>query len=233
MLTPMTQPRAVRMLNMVSVSLSLSLALGASLLLSGCASTGQNRSQSAAHEVTTALQKGSPIVADVDNVVAALGTLQGGSGDTKAAHASLGKALGSLRTHANDFSGTVAGVHNAGDAYVSSWADSLETITDANIAASSRDRLDQLKAGIERLAIGEKDFNAVSTAFVKQVGDLQTALDFDLSPGGIASLRTSIATVIAAAPALKQQVATVEDRLRGLEDFMGAAPAPVAPTKKK
>ena len=195
--------------------------------LCGCfGSSGQSRASSTSSSIQHAITQAEPIAPGIDTVVANLEALQGSSADLKQAYADLQKSAKALATRIAALKQDVASVRQYGTTYAADWEKKLATVENPDIAATSKVRLDQLRAGIERLSLAESDYNTITEAFANQLRDLKTALDLDLSPGGVAALRSAIGASIAAAPGVKQQAATVIDRLRGLEDFLGGAPAP-------
>lgn len=195
--------------------------------LCGCSgSSGQARASSTSSSIQDAIRQAEPITPGVDAVVGHLGALQGSNADLKQAYADLQKSAKALATHITSLKEDVAAVRQYGTTYAADWEKKLTTVENADIAATSKTRLDQLRAGIERLSLAEGDYKNITEAFAKQLRDLKTALDLDLSPGGVTALRSAIGATIAAAPGVKQQTETVIDRLRGLEDFLGGAPAP-------
>lgn len=189
--------------------------------LAGCSSSGQDRAATASRSVSTATTQAQDLGRHVDAVVNALGPFQSGQGDLKQAYQALSTAASNLDTAVATVNKEVAAARTAGDRYAADWEKRLSTVTDADIAASSAARLDQLRAGIERLALADTEFKTTSTAFTSQLKDLRTALDLDLSAGGVAALRNALAANVAAAPALKQRAATLADRLQGLDGFLG------------
>lgn len=202
------------------------LALLAVIGLGGCfGSSGQARASTTSSSIQEAIKQAGGIAPGIDAVVTGLSALQSGKVDLKTAYADLQSAAQSCGKLITALATDVKAARQSGETYAADWEKKIGTVENADIAATSRARLDQLKAGVERLAIAEKDYLSVTDAFTKQLKDLKTALDLDLSPGGVASLRSAIGTASAAAPAVKQQTATVIDRLRGLEEFLGG-PAP-------
>ncbi len=189
--------------------------------LAGCSSSGQDRAATVSRSVSTAAVQAQDLSRQVDAVVNALGPFLSGQGDLKQAYQALSTAASNLDTAVATVNKEVAAARTAGDRYAADWEKRLSTVTDADIAASSAARLDQLRAGIERLALADTEFKTTSTAFTSQLKDLRTALDLDLSAGGVASLRNALAANVAAAPALKQRAATLADRLQGLDGFLG------------
>lgn len=191
------------------------------IALAGCSSSGQERAATASRSVTTATTQAQDLDRHVDAVVTALAPFQSGQGDLKPAYKELTTAAAGLDTAIAAVNKEVTAARTAGDRYAADWEKRLGTVADADIAASSAARLDQLRAGIERLALADNEFQTSATAFTSQLKDLRTALDLDLSAGGVASLRNALAATVAAAPALKQRAATLADRLQGLDGFLG------------
>lgn len=191
------------------------------IVVAGCSSSGQDRAATAARSVDTATLQAQDLGRHVDAVVNALAPLQSGQGDLKKAYEALTRAATNLETAVASVNTEIKAARSAGDRYAADWEKRLATVTDADIVATSSERLDQLRAGLERLALADSDFTTNATGFTTQLKDLRTALDLDLSVGGVASLRNATAAVIAAAPALKQRAATLADRLQGLDGFLG------------
>lgn len=187
----------------------------------GCSSSGQDRAATASRSVDTATLQAQDLGRHADAVVNALAPLQSGQGDLKKAYAGLTRAATGLESAVATLTTDIKAARSAGERYAADWEKRLATVTDADIVATSRDRLDQLRAGLERLALADSDFTTNATGFTTQLKDLRTALDLDLSAGGVASLRNATAAVIAAAPTLKQRAATLADRLQGLDGFLG------------
>lgn len=189
--------------------------------LAGCSSSGQDRAATAARSVGAATTQAQDLGRHVDAVVNALAPLQSGQGDLKKAYEALTRAATNLEGAVASVNTETKAARSAGDRYAADWEKRLATVTDAEIGATSNERLDQLRAGLERLALADSDFKTNATGFTSQLKDLRTALDLDLSAGGVASLRNATAAVVAAAPALKQRAATLADRLQGLDGFLG------------
>jgi|GEM_PF-5332334 len=190
------------------------------LIVAGCSSSGQARASTASTAVTTATGTAQDIARHVDAVVTALAPFQSGQGDLKKAYTSLAQADTGLAKAIKAVNTDTRRVRQAGDRYAADWDKRIATITDADIAASSRERQDQLRAGLERLAIADTDFQTTTAGFMTQLKDVRTALDLDLSAGGVAALRNAVAATVAAAPAVKQKASALSDRLQGLNGFL-------------
>jgi hypothetical protein len=193
--------------------------------VSGCTGSGQSRANTTDKSVATAVLSAKALPAQVDSLVTALGTLQNSRADLKVAYKALADASTVLDRGVTALTRDVKTARSAGSTYARDWDAKLATIQNPEVVATSRARLDQLQAGVERLTIAETDLGTISDSFMTRLKDVRTALDLDLSPGGVSGLRASIGSLIAAAPALKQQADTVSDRLRGIEGFLND-PAP-------
>jgi len=190
------------------------------VFIGGCSSSGQARASTASQAITAATSAAQDVARHVDAVVTALAPFQSGQGDLKKAYQMLTQADTGLANAITGVNTDTRRVRQAGDRYAADWDKRIASITDADIAASSRERQDQLRAGIERLAIADTDFQTTTAGFMTQLKDVRTALDLDLSAGGVAGLRNAVAATVAAAPAVKQKASALTDRLQGLSGFL-------------
>ena len=199
---------------------NLALLLAIPLVFIGGCSSGQARASTASQAITAATSAAQDVARHVDAVVTALAPFQSGQGDLKKAYQMLTQADTGLANAITGVNTDTRRVRQAGDRYAADWDKRIASITDADIAASSRERQDQLRAGIERLAIADTDFQTTTAGFMTQLKDVRTALDLDLSAGGVAGLRNAVAATVAAAPAVKQKASALTDRLQGLSGFL-------------
>jgi outer membrane murein-binding lipoprotein Lpp len=184
------------------------------VLLASCSSTGRDRTRDAS---SMAGELRGEVVALRDRVEATCTALAGlerpaGAG-AEPAYERFVSELDDLGAQVDRVAKAEDQLRAAGDACVDEWARQSSTLTSVTLKKRSDDR----RAEVAKLcgdAVGaSRAAQPGANALVRELGDIRTALDLDLTARGVTTLRDEIASASATAGRLRRQLDEVASRL--------------------
>ncbi len=198
---------------MKNISLIASLLL-ISAIVSGCASRGYNRADSAASSVQHAANRVDVGASQIEMALATLTDLVENPGaDMKPQFGKFNAAVNNLESLSKDIAGKSETMQKKGAAYFEKWDQELAQIQSEDIRSRSAARKTEVMQGFERVQANYQNSSVALAPFITRLADIRTALGTDLTPAGLESIRGSVASA-------KTEGATVQESLRSLSaDF--------------
>lgn len=198
---------------MKNLSLFASLIL-VSAFVSGCASHGYNRADSAANSVQRAASRVDVGASQIEIALATLTDLMENPGaDMKPQFGKFDSAVNNLESLSKDIAGKSETMQKKGTAYFEKWDEELAQIQSEDIRSRSASRKTEVMQGFERVQANYQNSSVALAPFITRLADIRTALGTDLTPAGLESIRGSVA-------AAKTEGATVQESMRNLSaDF--------------
>jgi outer membrane murein-binding lipoprotein Lpp len=168
----------------------LAFAALATLLFTGCASSGYKKADSASTSVQKAAQGIDKSSRQIDAVLAALTDLLGSTeGNLKPKYKKFAAAVSSLESEAKSVSRKSEAMQKQGAAYFTQWDKDLATIQNEDIRTRSEDRRRAVASRFEKLGASYEKVRSDFLPFLSDVTDIRTALANDLTVGGLAEIK--------------------------------------------
>src|SRR5688572_7593607 len=155
-------------------------------LLAGCKSTGADK----VDQTSTRLEQFKTAVGSLKGQLGSTAdslanVVESGASDPKPAYKEYNKQVGAISSSVAKARGHLEKAQTEGARLFEEWNKRLETITDADIRASSEKRRNDLQAALAGVAEKTAPAMAGLDSFVASAKDLDTYLSQDLTPAGI------------------------------------------------
>lgn len=197
-----------------------------SALVSGCASRGYNRADSAASSVQKAATRVDAGAGQIDIALATLSDLVDNPGaDLKPQFSKFDAAVDNLESLSKDIAGKSDTMQKKGTAYFQKWDEELAVIQNEDIRSRSAQRKTEVVQGFQRVQANYQTTASSLVPFIAKLTDIRTALSTDLTPAGLDAIRGSVGSV-------KMEGDSVAQSLRSLSaDFksLGVSLSPSVP----
>lgn len=203
----------------MNLKFSLSVSLASLVLLAGgCASNGYNRK---AADTSSSLQKAAHDVrlgnGQIDAALFALsGLVNSPDADLKPQFNKFTAAVEKLETLSADIGKQAADMQASGADYFRSWDEELAKINNEDIRYRSTSRKNAVAARFERVRVTYVQTKSAFVPFLSDLKDIRTALATDLTPGGIASVKTIANQAGDNVPPLRESLGNLEAEFKAL-----------------
>lgn len=195
-------------------------------ILSGCASRGYNRADSAASSVRNAATRVEVGALQIDIALTALSQLVNNpAADMKPQFSKFDSAVDDLKSLSKDIAGKSESMQKKGTAYFQKWDEELARIQNEDIRNRSATRKTEVIQGFQRVQANYQFTASQLAPFISRLTDIRTALSTDLTPAGLDAIRAS-------ANSANTEGASVTKALRDLSaDFksLGISLSPAVP----
>ena len=202
------------------------LAVGCLVFLTGCASTGVDKSEAAAHSMRDLKQGLADAPAKITAVATSLQDVAKDGVDMKATYATFSRNVDSLIAHRDHLRALRAKVDANRETFTKAWEERMASIQDASLRKLASDRRDAVLVKFEDLNKTADAGKAEFEPWMKLVVDVRTYLESDLNPGGVASVNDKIKEVNSGATSVNQKIATVVTGLDEMSKAIGATKPP-------
>lgn len=206
-------------------------ACAAALLLAGCASSGYQKGEKTAQNIQTAANRISALPALVDKTLASLDDL-------------VNKPAADLRPQFKQFSANLAEVESAGKEvgaarrsmgekskeFFAEWDKQLAQINNEDIKARSEARKKEVTEKLEAIKRSYTEAETAFRPFVSELKDVQKYLSVDLTTGGVAAIKETVAKANQQAVTLKASATKLAEDFKALGVAMSSV-TPAPPTK--
>lgn len=108
------------------------------------------------------------------------------------------------------------------EAYFAKWENDIQSIQNEEIKKAAQSRRDAMKASFQKISGEFSKAKPVFDAFMRDLKEIQKALDFDLTPGGITVIKPIVGKVQEEATKVKANIATIRAELGSVAASMAA-----------
>jgi len=200
--------------------------LGSSLvLLAACASTGRDRTRDAATRAAELRGEVVDLQRDVDATCNALKGLEASSAESNSRFVEFAGAVDDLASQIARMPEVGDELRRAGDDYVDAWGMETGSITTATLKKRSDDRRSELAKLCGEAVGAAKDSQPMAESLLREMLEIRTALDFDLTARGVATIHEDIAAALTSSARFRRQLDEVVSRV----DALGRALSTTAP----
>jgi hypothetical protein len=154
------------------------------------------------------------------------GLLEGGDQDLRPLYASFVKQISRLEAGANRLDDRVARMREQGRDYYVAWDSEIDTISDPETREQSRARQDQARERFRELVSTVEEVKAVMEPYLTDLRDVQSFLNNDLNPSGVAAISDKALMAADEGETLKAHIDRVTAELE--EVNAAISPVPVA-----
>ena len=205
------------------------LTLATAALLAGCASSGYEKGEKVAANIQAASTEIGALPGKIDNTLNALNDLVGKpQDDLRPAFKAFSDQLAALKSSAEDLDTARDNMAANGDAFFAQWDAQLAQIQNEDIKARSQARKDEVAQKLLTIKRNYAEADIAFKPFLSDLQDVQKYLSLDLTPGGVASIKDTVAKATQAAGPLKDSLNTVASDFKALGLAMSSVKPPVA-----
>lgn len=143
--------------------------------------------------------------------------------DVKAQYGKYLDGLGKLEAQIKNGQSERAAMRSQAEAYFAKWQQEIQSLQNEDIKKVASSRRDAVKASFQKI---DDEFNQAKPdfeSFISDLKDIQKALDFDLTPGGIAAIKPVVTKV-------QQEAATVKTHLTAIRAELASVSSELAAT---
>ena len=108
------------------------------------------------------------------------------------------------------------------EAYFAKWENDIQTIQNEEIKKAAQSRRDTMKASFQKINVEFSKAKPVFDVFMRDLKEIQKALDFDLTPGGITVIKPIVGKAKEEAATVKTNIATIRAELSRVSSEMAA-----------
>jgi exonuclease VII small subunit len=150
-------------------------------------------------------------------------------GDIEAAFKGFRKAVEGVRTSKKQLASNRSSLKSAMDSYIASWDKEIATYESEDLKKRSQERRDDALARFTRVTEELEQGGLEVDAYIARLGQLDSALVHDLTPGGVSALDDELKKAGSDGEKLGEVATKIADRLREYAGTLQAS-APPAPT---
>ncbi len=198
------------------IQLPASLALLA-IVLNGCASTSYEKAGTASVTISKAAQEIHKGNGQIDAVLFALtGLVNTPNADLKPQFTRFDSELRKLESLSDEVNDRCEDMQSQGADYFRDWDADLAKIKNENIRNSSSNRKDFVASRFERVRLNYVKTKAAFRPFLSDLQDIRTSLATDLTPGGVASIKSIANKAQANVTPLRESMTALESDFKAL-----------------
>jgi DNA repair exonuclease SbcCD ATPase subunit len=204
---------------------TITFALLAALLLAGC-SSGYKQGAKTSESVMSAAQKIEDGRTQLDKVTASLDKLVNAQNQNLAPlFKDYSSNVDKLDAIAKDVKKQADAMRSKGQAYFKEWDAELAEINNEDIKARSAERRTAVEQSFQRLSDASQKLKAEYQPLMSDLQDIRTALNNDLTPAGIQSIKPIAERVMGEAARAKDAAGQVSAEFKALGVKMSSKPA--------
>jgi DNA repair exonuclease SbcCD ATPase subunit len=130
--------------------------------------------------------------------------------------------VGKLEAQIKKGRGERADMRSQAEAYFAKWEQDIQTLQNEEIKKVAIARRDAMMASFQKINSEFDKAKPTFQLFMNNLKEIQKALDFDLTPGGITAIKPVVAKVQTQATDVKKNIATVRAELDRVASEMAA-----------
>jgi hypothetical protein len=115
-----------------------------------------------------------------------------------------------------------AAMRTQAEAYFAKWENDIQTIQNEEIKKAAQSRRDTMKASFQKINDEFSKAKPVFDSFMRDLKEIQKALDFDLTPGGITAIKPVVGKAQEEEATVKTNIATIRAELGRVSSEMAA-----------
>jgi archaellum component FlaC len=208
----------------ITNAINLISTLTITAVLAGCASK-QNYQQGAetGAGLTAAADKVDLGITNIDATLGSLNDLVNNpSGDLQPKLETFNDNVSSLQTMYQNLQDSVADAREKATVYVKSWDAQIATIMNPDIKNATQQRRDAVQSQINDVKKSYAEVRVDFDPFMANLKDIQTALNSDLTVGGISAVKGAADTANTNGNKLKESLGSLADDFQQLGAAMGS-----------
>ena len=189
-------------LTLLASNLALTVAVA---VLAGCASHNYDKGTATAAGLKESADKISAADGQLNATLASLNNLvERPQADLRPGFETFATALDRLQSLDKDVNDKATDMQAKGQDYFAEWNQQLATIRNEDIRARSAERQQAVTARFQTINSHYQEANAAFKPLMSDLQDIRTALSNDLTAGGIAAIRKTVAKANQEAPPIKK-----------------------------
>lgn len=210
---------------------SICLAAGAAVLLfaAGCASTGYDKGNKTAQDIQTAANRIAALPAQIDSTLAALDDLVNKpQTDLRPQFKQYNAQLHDVVATAKEIGAARRSMGERSKEFFAAWDAQIAKINNEDIKARSLERKNEVGQKLETLKRSYTEAESAFRPFIADLQDVQKYLSVDLTAGGLAAIKGTVAKANTDAGPLNASIVKLANDFRSL----GLAMSSVTPAAK-
>lgn len=209
---------------------TLLVVLAMTALITGCATNGYQKAVSTAASLQRTADRVDRGVAQIDSAVAALSQLvDAPSTNLQTQFKAFDASVSGVESFARELASRSASVQQQGSAYFQKWDEELTAIRDEAIRNRSAERKASVMKEFDRMKTSSDESRASLTAFIASLKDIRTAIGTDLTPNGLASIRSAVNKAKDRGAAMRQSLTDLAAQFKNLSTSLSASAPPPPP----
>jgi hypothetical protein len=198
------------------------------LLATGCASSGYNKGEKTAQNIQTAANRIAALPALVDKTLASLDAMVNKpAADLRPQFKQFNADLAEVESAAKEVGAARRSMGEKGKEFFAAWDAQLAQINNEDIKARSEARKKEVSDRMEAIKRSYTEAEMAFRPFFNNLKDVQKYLSVDLTTGGVAAIKDTVAKANQDAVKLKASAVKLADDFKALGVAMSAVtPAP-------
>jgi hypothetical protein len=210
----------------VTVPLALMTCVG---LFAGCVTKSYDKGADTSSAVDAAAKQIGVLNTETIESLKALNNLTFKSqGDLRSQFDKFNSAVKELGTASNDLDVKIADMQAKAQVYIDSWSNQLGGINSENIRSLSAGRKADVTAKLDAAKVSYEGVKTSLKPFMSDMTDIQTYLNNDLTAGGLAAIKDTVAKTKADAVPVRESIRKLQSDFSAL----GTSLSPVMPGGK-
>ena len=194
-------------------------------LVAGCASDNYQKGAGTASALTRSSELITKGGGQIDDSLAALNDLVSNpQPDLRKQFDTFATSVDNLDATAKDVAGRTEAMKAQGAAYFAGWDNEIATMHNEDIRNRSEARRDEVAARFARISQQYDDTRVAFQPYMSDLRDVQKYLSTDLTSGGLAAIKDTVAKTTRDAVPLKESMERLSEQFKGL----GIAMSPTA-----
>lgn len=220
------------------ITLTLLSITAAALLAAGCASSG-GKGQAAGNSIQKTAEVVTQVNGALDKVVQALNDLTANpQPDLRPQFKTYKSAVGGLESVATKMRNTATAMEGKTEQLLAEWDKQLALINNEDIRGRSEVRKNDVAQSLTDIKTAFADAKTKFTPVQSDLKDILVYLETDLTPGGVAAIKSTAAKAIAGVPDLRASIDHISQEFKQLGLSLSSVqpvpePAAGAEPKKK
>jgi hypothetical protein len=211
------------------ISLAAS-AVAATLLMTGCVSTGYDKGNITAANIQSASDRIAALPGQIDTTLASLnGLVARPQADLRPQYKEFAANVAAVESAAKDLAASRSNMAARQKEFFAKWDEELAQIQNPDIKARSQNRKEQVNQQLMTIKTSYAQADIVFKPFLADLQDVQKYLSVDLTAGGIAAIKDPVAKAGQDAVPLKASLTKLAGDFKALGDAMSSVTPQPAP----
>jgi hypothetical protein len=204
--------------------------VAATLLATGCASTGYDKGNITAANIQSASDRIAALPGQIDATLASLnGLVTQPQADLRPQYKEFAANVADVESAAKDLAASRSNLAARQKEFFAKWDEELAQIQNPDIKARSQGRKEQVSQQLMTIKTSYAQADIVFKPFLADLQDVQKYLSVDLTASGIAAIKDPVAKASQDAVPLKASLTKLAGDFKALGDAMSSVTPPPAP----